>query len=1018
MTLRWAAGLLACATTLCSAQTTNLLYNAPTTAGRDNYTGAVGCLFEVGSANVVVSHLGYFSLNASTGLAVSHLVGLYTANRSTPTIISQVTVPAGTSAYYTSNYYWMPLNPPLLLSPNTQYIVVGMAGNNDGDGWHDDFTATWNSVFVGTQATATRQAIYGPGNTTWPPASFGENGANDTYGAPNLANIPVGPAYVGVQQTTVAISAGQTLTVNGFASGQLPITYQWYSVSNTTTNLLSGQINPALVIPNAATTNSGTYFVFATNALGGEASANVVVTVSAIPVSITQQPTNTTVFENYTATFTITAAGTPPISYQWSSNGVVVPGATTNTFSLVAGLANNGDSYSCLVSNNVSSTPETSNSQNAVLTVTYNLGQPQEFLHGYKANIDTNSFTGTVGGVFEIGISPVLVTHLGYYASQYDSTGTNATLTSSHHVGIFSPDGTVLYGSVVVPSGLNPVINGYMWAALNPPLTLSTNTSYLLAAEVFSGQDPWGDAYTPSDWNSYYIGTNPPSSMFVRYSGAAWPTAPLFTFSSGGEIYSAPNMAILTLSPPSVYVQPAAVTNYAGFSATLTATVDGQAPLSVQWYEEPGTLLTGQTNLVLNFSSLVASNSGSYYVIVTNTVTANGAQSPDAVVTVLPDTGPSITQDVQPQTVFEYQTVQFSAVVSGTPQLLYQWTFNGNPIAGATTSTLTLNDVSAASAGNYQLLVTNNYGHTNSSAAQLTVTVPTWGSYPSAVMGTDLLLYYPFSDVNSGFGIATNQGSLGLGYDAAYEGIYSGVPGPFANTDPNNMAVNLDGLTADVNVPVLTNVVLANCTIAAWVNDVNNPQSPSGGNEAIFFQRNSSVLGLSVNPLIAGAGDQLRVTWANAVHDSGLVLPTNQWAFVAAVISPTNIAVWLQNGAGMQTTNIPGAFPTATFTGNSYVGWDTAGGSAGRRWTGPIDEVMLFNQALSATAINALYLGVPASATLTIARSGANVVITWPGGTLQQASNVAGPWSATVGAANGVYTVTTVGTVYYRVQLQ
>jgi hypothetical protein len=170
--------------------------------------------------------------------------------------------------------------------------------------------------------------------------------------------------------------------------------------------------------------------------------------------------------------------------------------------------------------------------------------------------------------------------------------------------------------------------------------------------------------------------------------------------------------------------------------------------------------------------------------------------------------------------------------------------------------------------------------------------------------------------------------------------------------------------------------------------------------------------------LIAGAGDQLRVTWAGTVHDSGLVLPTNQWAFAAAVVSPTNITVWLQNGAGMQSTNISGSFSTANFTGNSYVGWDTAGGSAGRRWTGPIDEVMLFNQALSPAAINALYLGVPASATLTIARAGTNVVITWPGGALQQAPTVVGPWSATVGATNGVYTVAPSGDLFYRVQLQ
>lgn len=782
-----ATGILLSSAALCSAQITNLLYNAPTTAGRDNYTGAVGCLFEVGSTNVVVSHLGYFSTNASTGLAVSHLVGLYTANRGTPTIISQVTVPAGTTAYYTSNYYWMPLNPPLLLSSNTQYIVVGMAGNNDGDGWHDDFDPTWDLVFVGTQATSTRDAIYGPGNTTWPPTSFGENGVNATYGAPNLANISAGPAYVGVQQTSVSISAGQTLTVNGFATGQLPITYQWYFVTNSVTNLLTSQTSATLVVPNAATTNSGTYFLFATNGLGGEASSNVVVTVSAIPVGIAQQPTNTSVFENYTATFSITASGTPPISYQWSSNGFVVSGATASTFSLVASLANNGDVYACMVSNNITSVPHTTNSSNAVLTVTYNLGLPRQFLHGYKANIDTNSFTGTVGGVFETGNSPALVTQLGYYASQYDSTGTNATLTSSHYVGIFSPDGTVLYGSALVPAGLNPVINGYMWAPLNPPLVLSTNTSYLLAAQVFSGTDPWGDAYTPSDWNPYCVGTNPPASQYVRYSGSAWPTAPIYTFSSGGEIYSAPNMSILALPSLSAYALPeGGVTLYAGFGTNLTAIVDGQAPLDVQWYMETGLLLTNQTNLTLNLPNLAVSNSGSYYVIAANPVTTAYAQSADVVVTVNADVAPYVVQDILPlnPTIVLGSSVTFSAVFNGSPTYTYGWQFNNNPVAnssrvtGANGNALTINDVQYSDAGSYQLLATNGAGSGQSSQSMLTV-VPLlpFTNYGTGFSSQGNTINWPVSNIlqlTSGIGNESNSAfSSGPLYIGAFEASFT-----------------------------------------------------------------------------------------------------------------------------------------------------------------------------------------------------------------------------------------------------
>jgi len=43
--------------------------------------------------------------------------------------------------------------------------------------------------------------------------------------------------------------------------------------------------------------------------------------------------------------------------------------------------------------------------------------------------------------------------------------------------------------------------------------------------------------------------------------------------------------------------------------------------------------------------------------------------------------------------------------------------------------------------------------------------------------------------------------------------------------------------------------------------------------------------------------------------------------------------------------------------------------------------------------VNALYLGVPGNVTLSIVPSGNNVLVTWPTGTLLEATNITGPWS-------------------------
>ncbi len=52
----------------------------------------------------------------------------------------------------------------------------------------------------------------------------------------------------------------------------------------------------------------------------------------------------------------------------------------------------------------------------------------------------------------------------------------------------------------------------------------------------------------------------------------------------------------------------------------------------------------------------------------------------------------------------------------------YQWRFKGVNIAGATNSSLTVNNIQAANAGNYMVVVKNLAGVVNSANAALTVT--------------------------------------------------------------------------------------------------------------------------------------------------------------------------------------------------------------------------------------------------------------------------------------------------------
>ena len=120
-----------------------------------------------------------------------------------------------------------------------------------------------------------------------------------------------------------------------------------------------------------------------------------------IAPTITQQPANASIMTGATATFTVSATGTAPLSYQWQKNGVAVVGATAASYTTpTAAMSDDGSTYLVVVSNAVGNA--TSNSATLsivtappVLTIT---PQPQNVtvLAGASAGF-------TVGGTCSSG---------------------------------------------------------------------------------------------------------------------------------------------------------------------------------------------------------------------------------------------------------------------------------------------------------------------------------------------------------------------------------------------------------------------------------------------------------------------------------------------------------------------------------------------------------------------------------------------------------------------------------------
>lgn len=86
-----------------------------------------------------------------------------------------------------------------------------------------------------------------------------------------------------------------------------------------------------------------------------------------------------------------------------------------------------------------------------------------------------------------------------------------------------------------------------------------------------------------------------------------------------------------------------------------------------------------------------------------------------------PGIPPTITSQPVGQTATVGDTVTFTAAAQGSAPLAYQWEKNGAALAGETTLTLVLTNVTANDSGSYSILVSNSAGSTNSTSALLNV---------------------------------------------------------------------------------------------------------------------------------------------------------------------------------------------------------------------------------------------------------------------------------------------------------
>jgi glucose/arabinose dehydrogenase len=152
-----------------------------------------------------------------------------------------------------------------------------------------------------------------------------------------------------------------------FCSGEIRVLDP---ANNTVADFSSGAVYPT----NLDVSPDGSLYYLARGAETGGLAAGLgkvykIEYTAATPPSIVNQPASQLVSVGQSATFSVSASGTPPLSYQWQRNGANISGATAINYTLPsASMADNGAQFRCVVSNAYG----TATSANATLTVTTN----------------------------------------------------------------------------------------------------------------------------------------------------------------------------------------------------------------------------------------------------------------------------------------------------------------------------------------------------------------------------------------------------------------------------------------------------------------------------------------------------------------------------------------------------------------------------------------------------------------------------------------------------------------------
>lgn len=426
---------------------------------------------------------------------------------------------------------------------------------------------------------------------------------------------------------------------------------------------------------------------------------------------ILNEPSNTIAGEGKSASFSILANGSLPLSYKWysiSSPGVVIDTLPTLTINNLS-KTQNGNIYYCIVSNKY----DVTQSRNCTLTVYQ------------KPAIITNLADTTT--VIENSSCTLSVAANGDSLSYFWIKNGSDTL-------------SVKSSRVIFSSAKASDIGNYQCFVYNPFDTLPSAVTYL-KVQIPPVFDTVPDTIVVFDGDTAKIrisvsGTPPFNYKWIKngidsVGSSSELILPNVTLSDTVNYYYCKVTNVVKIdstsniylkvrpAPPVIDSQPVSVSIIENQSAVFRIKAHGTAPLQYKWFylHDITTVLSDSSTLILDKVQVGRHNSR-IFCQVSNVA---GTTTSDTVLLQVFPEHPLISTNPVSQKTNASKRVKFIVVATGTPPLSYRWYKLGVEDPLGTLDTLVLDPVKKTDAGEYFCLVSNAAGSVSSDTVTLVV---------------------------------------------------------------------------------------------------------------------------------------------------------------------------------------------------------------------------------------------------------------------------------------------------------